>query len=76
MIRRVGVEVLKNKHRQAKGKGKQKKTRVGYKAQIAESLPEKDALNQNRVITSIVTQRANESDEPGLVAVLIGALPR
>ncbi len=76
MIRRVGVEVLKNKHRQAKGTGKQKKTRVGYKAQIAESLPEKDALNQNRVITSIVTQRANESDEPGLVAVLIGALPR
>ena len=76
MIRRVGVEVLKNKHRQAKGTGKQKKTRVGYKAQIAESLPEKDALNRNRVITSIVTQRANESDEPGLVAVLIGALPR
>jgi hypothetical protein len=76
LIRRVGVEVLKNKHRQAKVTGKQKKTRVGYKAQIAESLPEKDALNQNRVITSIVTQRANESDEPGLVAVLIGALPR
>ena len=50
----------------AKGKGKQKKTWVGYKAQIAESLPEKDASNQSRFITSIVTQRASESDDPGL----------
>jgi transposase len=50
----------------AKGKGKQKKTWVGYKAQIAESLPEKDALSHERFITSIVTQKASESDDPGL----------
>jgi hypothetical protein len=50
----------------AKGKDKHKKTWVGYKAQIAESLPEKDALNQERFITSIVTQKASESDDPGL----------
>ena len=50
----------------AKGKGKEKKTWVGYKAQIAESLPEKDASNQERFITSIVTQKATESDDPGL----------
>ena len=50
----------------AKGKDKQKKTWVGYKAQIAESFPEKDALNQERFITSIVTQKATESDDPGL----------
>ena len=50
----------------AKGKGKQKKTWVGYKAQVAESLPEKDAPNQKRFITSIVTQKASESDDPGL----------
>jgi hypothetical protein len=50
----------------AKGKDKHKKTWVGYKAQIAESLPEKDTLNQERFITSIVTQKASESDDPGL----------
>jgi len=50
----------------AKGKDKHKKTWVGYNAQIAESLPEKDALNQERFITSIVTQKASESDDPGL----------
>src|SRR5258708_30069935 len=50
----------------AKGKGKQKKTWVGYKAQVAESLPEKEAANRNRFITSIVTQKASESDDPGL----------
>src|SRR6266436_2553632 len=50
----------------AKGKGKQKKTWVGYKAQAAESLPEKDAPSQKRFITSIVTQKASESDDPGL----------
>src|SRR5258708_11329598 len=48
------------------GKGKQKKTWVGYKAQVAESLPEKEAANQKRFITSIVTQKASESDDPGL----------
>jgi DDE family transposase len=50
----------------AKGKDKQKKTWVGYKTQIAESLPEKDALNQECFISSIVTQKASESDDPGL----------
>jgi len=40
----------------AKGKGKEKKSWMGYKVQVAESLPEKDALKQNRFITSIVTQ--------------------
>jgi len=50
----------------AKGKGKQKKTWVGYKAQVAESLPVKDAPSQKRFITSIVTQKASESDDPGL----------
>src|SRR5260370_39729978 len=50
----------------AKGKGKQKKTWVGYKAQVAESLAEKEAPNQKRFITSIVTQKATESDDPGL----------
>jgi hypothetical protein len=33
--------------------------------QVAES-PEKDALKQNRFITSIVTQKAIASDDPGL----------
>src|ERR1700747_1623988 len=50
----------------AKGKGKQKKTWVGYKTQVAERLPEKDAPGQKRFITSIVTQKASESDDPGL----------
>src|SRR5258708_25621642 len=39
---------------------------MGYKVQVAESLPEKDALNQKRFITSIVTQKAIASDDPGL----------
>jgi hypothetical protein len=42
----------------AKGQGKEKKSWMGYKVQVAESLPEKDALNLNRFITSIVTQKA------------------
>jgi hypothetical protein len=50
----------------AKGKRKQKKTWVGYRAQVAERLPEKEAPNQKRFITSIVTQKASESDDPGL----------
>jgi hypothetical protein len=50
----------------AKGKGKQKKTWVGYKVQVAESLPEEDAASQKRFITSIVTQKASESDDPGV----------
>ena len=54
----------------AKGRGKEKKSWMGYKVQVAESLPEKDALNQNRFITSIVTQKAIASDDPGLDATL------
>jgi hypothetical protein len=50
----------------AKGKGKEKKSWVGYKAQVAESLPEKEAPSQKSFITSIVTQKASESDDPGL----------
>jgi len=39
---------------------------MGDKVQVAESLPEKDPLNQTRFITSIVTQKAIASDDPGL----------
>jgi hypothetical protein len=38
---------------------------MGDKVQVAESLPEKDPLNQTRFITSIVTQKAIASDDPG-----------
>ena len=41
----------------AKGQGKEKKSWVGYKVQVAESLPEEDALKQKRFITSIVAQK-------------------
>ena len=50
----------------AKGHGKQQKSWVGYKVQVAESLPEEDAPKQKRFITSIVTQKAIASDDPGL----------
>jgi hypothetical protein len=50
----------------AKGKDQEKKSWMGYKVQVAESLPEKDASNQERFITSIVTQKAIASDDPGL----------
>jgi hypothetical protein len=40
--------------------------KVGYKVQVAESLPEEDSLKQKRFITSIVTQKAIASDDPGL----------
>jgi hypothetical protein len=33
---------------------------------VAESLPEEDSLKQKRFITSIVTQKAIASDDPGL----------
>ena len=52
----------------AKGKGKQKKEWVGYKVQLAESLPKEEG--QIGFITSVVTQRATESDDPGLEASL------
>jgi hypothetical protein len=54
----------------AKGQGKEKKNWMGYKVQMAESLPKKDALSQKRFITSIVTQKAIASDDPGLDAGL------
>ncbi|HZC35946.1 MAG TPA: transposase [Chthoniobacterales bacterium] len=70
-VKQHATGVVRNPHDpdaqwSAKGQGKQKKTWVGYKAQIAESLPEKDAPNQSRFITSMVTQKASESDDPGL----------
>jgi transposase len=50
----------------AKGQGKQQKSWVGYKVQVAESLPQEDAPKQKGFITSIVTQQAIASDDPGL----------
>jgi hypothetical protein len=47
----------------AKGRGKQHKAWIGYKVQVAESLPEE---NQPAFVVSIVTQKATDSDEPGL----------
>src|SRR6266404_3612464 len=52
----------------AKGKGKHKKEWVGYKVQIAETVPKEEG--QIGFITSVVTQRATESDDPGLEATL------
>jgi transposase len=47
----------------AKGRGKPRKTWLGYKVQVAESLPEE---SQPPFVVSIVTQKATGSDEPGL----------
>ena len=47
----------------AKGRGKLHKAWIGYKAQVAESLPEQ---NQPSFVVSIVTQKATQGDEPGL----------
>jgi transposase len=47
----------------AKGRGKQHKAWLGYKAQVAESLPEQ---NQPAFVVSIITQKATQGDEPGL----------
>jgi hypothetical protein len=52
----------------AKGHGKQKKDWVGYKVQVAETVP--PAPGQIGFITSVVTQRATEGDDPGLPATL------
>ena len=58
----------------AKSQGPQKKSWVGYKVQVAETIPEKEAKNQPSIqgsfITSIVTQKASDSDDPGLDRVL------
>jgi Transposase DDE domain/Transposase domain (DUF772) len=47
----------------AKGRGKHRKSWVGYKVQVAEALPEE---SQPPFLVSVVTQKATESDEPGL----------
>jgi transposase len=52
----------------AKGKGKHKKEWVGYKVQIAETVPKEE--RQIGFITSVLTQRASESDDPGLAVTL------
>jgi hypothetical protein len=52
----------------AKGKGKQKKDWVGYKVQVAETVASQEG--QSGFITSVVTQRATDSDEAGLSATL------
>lgn len=68
-----GTGVIQNPHDpqaqwSAKGVGKQKKEWVGYKAQVAETVPKEEG--QTGFITSVVTQRATESDDPGLEATL------
>jgi transposase len=65
-VKQHATEVVRNPNDpdaqwSAKGNGKQKKPWDGYKAQIAESLPEKDALSQERFITSMVTQKASKA---------------
>ena len=52
----------------AKGQGKQKKEWVGYKVQVAETVGSKP--DHESFITSVVTQRATESDDAGLPATL------
>jgi transposase len=52
----------------AKGTGKHKKEWVGYKVQVAETVPQ--AQGQIGFITSVVTQRATQSDDPGLELTL------
>ena len=47
----------------AKGRGKHRKSWVGYKVQVAETLPEE---SQPPFLVSVVTQKATASDEPGL----------
>ena len=68
-----GAGIVQNPHDpdaqwSAKGQGKQKKDWVGYKVQVAETVPSKEA--QSSFITSVVTQRAIESDDAGLPATL------
>ena len=52
----------------AKGQGKQKKEWVGYKVQVAETVGSQP--DASSFITSVVTQRATESDDAGLPATL------
>ena len=53
-------------HWSAKGQGKQKKSWVGYKVQVAETVPEKTDEKSVSFIPSVVTQKASASDDPGL----------
>jgi len=50
----------------AKSHGAQKKSWVGYKVQVAESIAEKNEAQTANFITSMVTQKASQSDDPGL----------
>jgi Transposase DDE domain/Transposase domain (DUF772) len=52
----------------AKGQGKQRKDWVGYKVQVAETVASQG--DQSSFISSVVTQRATESDDAGLPATL------
>ena len=52
----------------SKGQGKQKKDWVGYKVQVAETIGSQE--DHSSFITSVVTQRATESDDAGLRATL------
>jgi hypothetical protein len=68
-----GTGVVQNPHDpdvqwSAKGKGKQKKDWVGYKVQVAETVASQE--DESSFITSVVTQRATESDDAGLPATL------
>ncbi|MGD0183421.1 MAG: transposase [Terriglobales bacterium] len=68
-----GTGVVQNPHDpdaqwSAKGQGKKKKDWVGYKVQVAETVVSQE--NQSSFITSVVTQRATESDDAGLPATL------
>ena len=68
-----GTGVVQNPHDpeaqwSSKGQGKQKKDWVGYKVQVAETVGSQQ--DPSRFITSVVTQRATESDDAGLPATL------
>ena len=52
----------------AKGQGKQRKDWVGYKVQVAETVASQG--DQSSFISSVVTQRATESDDAGLPATV------
>jgi transposase len=52
----------------AKGQGKQKRDWVGYKVQVAETVGSQE--DPGSFITSVVTQRATNSDDAGLPATL------
>ena len=57
----------------AKGRGKQHKAWIGYKAQVAETLAEE---NRPALVVSIITQKATQSDEPGLDQTLEARGPK